>query len=111
MKPITREAVKQKIDSPDTPPIIEVLSEENFKEFHLPGAANVPVHDDDFDRRIQEAVPDKNQPVIVYCANKDCPASENAARRMEELGYRDVYDYEEGKEDWEQAGLPVETVA
>jgi hypothetical protein len=43
--------------------------------------------DDDFDRKIQDAIPDKTQLVIVYCQDLQCPASSKAARRMEELGY------------------------
>jgi rhodanese-related sulfurtransferase len=46
--------------------------------------------------------------VIVYCHDEDCDASPKAARRMDALGYQRVYDYEAGKVDWKQAGLPVE---
>jgi hypothetical protein len=44
----------------------------------------------------------------VYCYDTDCDASPKAARRMEDLGYQTVYDYEAGKVDWKEAGLPVE---
>lgn len=110
MKPMSHDDLKEKIDSEADLIIIEVLPKEQYDEFHLPGAIHVPVHDH-FEREIQKAVPDKNQPVVVYCANKQCPASEEAARKMEDLGYREVYDYEEGKADWKKAGLPVESAA
>lgn len=45
---------------------------------------------------------------MVYCYDADCTASPKAAERIEALGYRSVYDYEAGKMDWKQAGLPVE---
>ena len=45
---------------------------------------------------------------MVYCKNTECPASEKAASRLDELGYRSVFDYEAGKVDWKEAGLPVE---
>ncbi len=32
-------------------------------------------------------------------------------RRLEALGYEHVYDYEEGKQDWIEAGLPTESGA
>ena len=38
----------------------------------------------------------------------DCPASPKAGQRMEELGYQNVFDYEAGKQDWQEAGLPIE---
>jgi len=31
------------------------------------------------------------------------------ARRLTELGYTSVYDYELGKQDWVEGGLPTET--
>ena len=34
---------------------------------------------------------------------------ENAARELAALGYTNVRDYAEGKQDWIDAGLPVET--
>ena len=34
--------------------------------------------------------------------------SPRAAWRLDTLGFRDVYDYEAGKQDWAAAGLPVE---
>ncbi|CAN5333640.1 hypothetical protein BH23ACT9_BH23ACT9_23380 [soil metagenome] len=48
-------------------------------------------------------------PVVVYCSNAECQNSPQAARRLVELGYTDVYDYGAGKQDWIDAGLPTET--
>lgn len=87
--------------------VIEALPAESFEKYHLPGAINVPL-DDQFDENIQKAAPDKSQPVLVYCMDADCDASPKAAKRMEELGYSNVYDYEAGKVDWKEAGLTVE---
>jgi rhodanese-related sulfurtransferase len=89
------------------PRLIEVLDPEAFGEEHLPGAQNVPLGDA-FAERIRHTVPDLHQPVVVYCANTECSASDTAARRLEELGYENVYDFEEGKAGWKAAGLPTE---
>lgn len=107
MKTITREELKNKMDNEENLMIVEVLAPEYFKKFHLPGAINVPVNGD-FEQQIQNSVPDKNQPVVVYCANRECPASPKAAKKMDELGYKEVYDYEEGKEDWQKVDFPTE---
>jgi rhodanese-related sulfurtransferase len=87
--------------------LVEVLDSKFYRKFHLPGAINVPL-DEDFDERIQQSVPDKNRTVVVYCLDAECEASPKAARRMDELGYQQVFDYEAGKVDWQEAGLPVE---
>lgn len=110
MKTITREELSEHFDGTFDMPVVEVLSEEEYEEFHLPGAINVPI-DEEFEERIQEIFPDKTQPVVVYCASTKCNASEEAAEHMDQLGYTEVYDYEAGKADWKKAGLPVESLA
>ncbi|REJ90885.1 MAG: hypothetical protein DWQ34_16370 [Planctomycetota bacterium] len=57
---------------------------------------------------MQQSVPEKDKPVIVYCANTECYASPKATKQMHDLGHATVYDYEAGKTDWKAAGLPVE---
>lgn len=108
MKTITREQTRKLIDSREELTVVEVLKPEAFRKFHLPGAKNVPF-DESFDTNIQQVAPDKQKPVLVYCQSEDCDASPKAARRMEEMGYANVYDYEAGKADWKDAGLPVES--
>ncbi len=107
MQTIDRERLKAMIEQ-DGARVVEVLDSKYFDKFHLPGAINVPLGGD-FEHAIECAVPDKGAPVVVYCMDEDCDASPKAARKMEELGYRNVYDYEAGKMDWKEAGLPVES--
>lgn len=108
MKKIDRIQLQQQMQNRPALTIIEVLPREDYEKFHIPGALNVPL-DAQFEANIQRAAPDKEAPVAVYCANTQCPASERAARKMESLGYRQVYDYEAGKEDWRSAGLSGES--
>ncbi len=108
MQTISREEVQQKLQGDENVALVDVLSEESFNEFHLPDAINVPLGNE-FPQRIQNAVPDKSQPVILYCKNTECDASPKAAKQMEQMGYQQVYDYEAGKADWKEAGLKVET--
>lgn len=109
METIGRQQVQRKLYGDPEIVLIETLPEEAFEEFHLPGAVNVPVADEDFDAKVARLVPDKQTPVIVYCQNEDCEASPEAAKRLDELGYEKVYDYEAGKDDWEAAGNPIES--
>jgi rhodanese-related sulfurtransferase len=109
MQPITRTELKHKLDEGQDLALVEVLKPPAFAKFHLPGAINVPVDADDFEEQVEAAVPDKNKPIVVYCQNADCQASPKAARRLDELGYETVLDYEAGKVDWRDAGLPIES--
>ena len=106
MKTINRKQLQEKLEGNGVA-LVEVLAPDAYREFHLPHAINVPLGEA-FGRNIQQAVPDKNQPVVVYCHDQKCDASPTAARKMDELGYTNVFDYEAGKMDWKEAGLPVE---
>ena len=107
MQSIDRETLKHWLDEKRDVKLIEVLAEDQYRAWHLPGAINVPLGED-FDARIRETIPDRFTPVVVYCYDRACNASPKAARKMDELGYQKVYDYEAGKVDWKAAGLPVE---
>ncbi|MEZ0224931.1 MAG: rhodanese-like domain-containing protein [Alphaproteobacteria bacterium] len=105
MQAISREEVKSLIDS-GAAVIIEALPEEEFAKGHLPGALSMPVN------KIGDLAPkklkDMDQQIITYCASAKCPASHRAAETLEKLGYTNVSEYAEGKEDWKKAGLPLE---
>ncbi|MHC4066785.1 MAG: rhodanese-like domain-containing protein, partial [Planctomycetota bacterium] len=45
--------------------------------------------------------------VAVYSAGGDCRLATEAARRLENLGLRNVHRYEDGLEGWRAARLPV----
>ena len=110
MQTITRQQAEQKLNGEDEVVLIETLPEEYFRKFHLPGAVNIPTADPEFESKAKDAIPDKSTPVIVYCQNTECDASPKAGRRLESLGYANVFDYEDGKEDWQDAGNAVESV-
>jgi rhodanese-related sulfurtransferase len=108
MQSITRTQAERKLQEDSRVVLVEALPESSFREFHLPGAVNLPADADDFAGQAEEKIPDKTTPVIVYCQNTACDASPKAARRLEALGYGEIYDYEAGKDDWKQAGNEIE---
>lgn len=103
---ISRDALKAKLDGADQIVLLEALPAAYYEDAHLPGALNMP--HDQVDTLAQTLIPDRSTEVVVYCANLPCPNSEIAARRLQALGYTSVHEYAEGKEDWVNAGLPVE---
>ncbi len=66
MQPMNRTELDTRINEGAVDALVEVLPLDSFREFHLPGAINVPVEREDFSDRIQEAVPDKDGFVVVY---------------------------------------------
>jgi rhodanese-related sulfurtransferase len=53
-------------------------------------------------------IPTLDTEIVVYCANPTCKSSVEVAKRLLELGYRNVRHYAGGKDEWRAAGLPLE---
>lgn len=85
--------------------LVEVLPREEYEDMHLPGAVHLWLRD--LDREAARRL-DRARPVVVYCWDWMCDMSPRAAARLEQLGFREVYDYVPGKADWLAAGWPAE---
>lgn len=105
-KTIDREELKEKIDRGDHFRLIEVLSEEEYRSTHLPGAIHLPV--DRIREEASELLPDEEDTIVIYCRAPDCDASPRAMEILEDLGYENVLHYPGGKEAWRGAGYPME---
>jgi rhodanese-related sulfurtransferase len=103
---ISRTELQGLIGSPNFK-LLEALPENYYNDGHLPGALNFP--HDEVDVLAPTLVPDKAAPVVVYCASSTCQNSDIAANRLVKLGYTNVRTYREGKQDWQEAGLPLES--
>ena len=106
---ITREELEAKLDRGEDVVLVEALPPMYYEDAHLPGAINMP--HDQVDELAPALLPDTSAEIVVYCANSPCRNSEIAARRLTELGYENVRDYDAGKQDWIEAGLPTESGA
>src|SRR3954454_3108312 len=105
---ITRDELRDLIEA-DAVTVVEALPASYYEDAHLPGAVNIP-HTEVRDLAAA-LLPDKDAPIVVYCANLPCPNSQVATRVLTKLGYTHVREYAEGKDDWREAGLPVEQKA
>jgi rhodanese-related sulfurtransferase len=102
---ITHEELKAKMDRGEKFVLVDALSAKHYASSHLPGAVNLPY---EFVDEAETVLPDKDAEIVVYCMNLDCGASTEVARELEEMGYRHVLHYAEGKQGWLRAGLPIE---
>lgn len=51
---------------------------------------------------------DKEEPLLFYCYGESCANSYEAALAVRQLGYKNVYWFLNGFEEWEAKGYPVE---
>jgi molybdopterin/thiamine biosynthesis adenylyltransferase/rhodanese-related sulfurtransferase len=85
--------------------VIDVRQDEEWAVGHIPGARFVPKSH--LESRVEGAAPDKNQPVILYCASGQRSAW--AARTLiEDLGYAHVSSMTGGFTLWKDRGYDVE---
>ena len=104
---ITRDEIKARLDGGEPITLVEALPPKYFDEAHLPGAINIP-HDQV--RELAPALlPDKAASIAVYCASTECNNSKIATDTLRSLGYTNAREYVDGKRDWIEAGLPVES--
>lgn len=96
------------IDRNDEMVILDVLPEESFLKRHLPGAINIPFHQENFEVMVKKMITDKSVPVVIYCTDLECEASSKATEKLMEMGYKHVGDYELGIDDWMAQGYDLD---
>lgn len=106
METITADELKEKLDEEEDFVLIDVLSGDSFERLRIPGSVNVPVPEIEDDA--SKEIPSKESEVVVYCASEACRASPRAAAKLEEMGYENVVDFEDGLAGWEEAGYTFE---
>lgn len=102
---ISCDALYQRLLAGEPLALIEALGADYFDDVHLPGALNMQP---DRVRELAPALlPDRSLLIVVYCS-RTCDASAQTAQRLAAMGYIDVVVFLGGKEEWVEAGLPVE---
>lgn len=103
---ITAQDLKHNLDNGTDLTLVETLPREVFDKEHIPGAINIPVSD--IGERAEDLLP-KDERIVVYCANTECDASPKAAKKLKDMGYGKVLDFEAGKQGWKDAGYELES--
>lgn len=106
MKTISAIELKNRL-SDDGTLVLDVLPPDHFASEHIPGAKNVPLSLESFIGSVEVVASDKEQPIIVYCANADCDLSPKAVQQLERAGFKNVADFEGGIEAWKEAGFKL----
>jgi sulfur-carrier protein adenylyltransferase/sulfurtransferase len=81
---------------------LDVREPDEYEQGAIPGAVHLPRGHLEF--QIEGKLPDKERPVVVYCAGG--VRSAFAAKTMGDLGYRDVQSLIGGFNKWKDGGLP-----
>lgn len=104
---IDTEELKKKIDNKEDFVLVDVLGENSYEMWHIPGSVNVP-NGPDFLERFEKTGALKDKEIITCCASATCMASVRAAEVLEKAGYANVGHYKEGIVGWQNAGFRFE---
>jgi molybdopterin/thiamine biosynthesis adenylyltransferase/rhodanese-related sulfurtransferase len=82
--------------------LVDVREKHEWNEGHIPGAVHVPRGF--LELQIEEAVPDKSKPVVLYCAGG--VRSLMAGKTLKQMGYENPISMSGGFGQWKGQGLP-----
>ena len=86
---ITAEEAKEIMDSEEGYIILDVRTQEEYDEGHIPGA--IVISHEEIAEKAEEVLPDKNQLILVYC--RSGRRSKIAAEALAELGYTNIKEF------------------
>lgn len=84
--------------------LLDVRTQEEWDEGHLEGAVRADVTEKDFETAARK-VTDPQKPLLVYCRSGG--RSARAAKKLEKMGYKVVYDMDGGITAWKKADKKV----
>jgi len=87
-----------KLVEKDPPTLLDVRTLQEFSEGAIPNARNIDFYNDSFKSDIEKL--DRNQKYVVYCARGG--RSAKAAKIMQGLGFKEVYNLEGGYTSWKK---------
>jgi sulfur-carrier protein adenylyltransferase/sulfurtransferase len=88
----------------DEPAYLDVRERDEWEEGHIPGAVWIPRGN--LEGRVEQALPDRDRPIVVYCAGGSRSAF--ATQTLEQLGYTSVVNLAGGFTDWKRNGFPTQ---
>lgn len=86
---ITAEEAKNLMDTEDDYVILDVRTQEEYEEKHIPGAVLIP--DTEIAQRAEQELTDKDQLILVYC--RSGRRSKLASEELEKLGYTRIREF------------------
>ena len=88
-KTLTPEEAKARLDSGDAVTLLDVRTEAEYEESHIPGAVCLPV--ESIGTQPPASLPDPDAEILVYC--RSGRRSAQAAGTLAKLGYTNVSDF------------------
>jgi len=100
IREISPKDAAERLAAESRPVLLDVRERDEWEQGYIPGAIHIPRGN--LESRIDNAVTDRDTPLIVYCAAGN--RSAYAAKTLAELGFGDVLSMSGGFSQWKQNG-------
>ena len=97
--PMVTKAELEKMVQEKSAFVIDVNSDESFKEEHVPGAIHYKTSEAKFATLLPK---DKAATIVAYCGGPACTAWKKAAEKACMLGYTNIKHFKEGISGWKK---------
>jgi len=104
-KQVSLEELKRRLAAREKLTVVDVREKDEWRGGYIPGAVSIPRGF--LEIQAEQKLPDKNAPIVAYCAGGTRSAL--AAATLQELGYTNVETANPGFVRWKDLGYPVET--
>ncbi|MEO8231445.1 MAG: rhodanese-like domain-containing protein [Ignavibacteriota bacterium] len=87
---------------------IDARSPEEFAEGHIKDAINIPFYgSENYSKTISDL--NKNETIVTYCSGSDCDIAQLSGEELFEMGFKRVYVFVGGYNEWTKNKYPIST--
>jgi len=104
-KQVSLEELKRRLDAREKVTLVDVREKDEWRAGYIPGAVSIPRGY--LEMQAEQKLPDKNAPIVAYCAGGTRSAL--AAATLQELGYMHVETANPGFVRWKDLNYPIES--
>lgn len=105
----TRVSAEEVIDLVESKPdlvIIDARKASDYQKGYIEGAVSLP-NTETTPETLAKVIPSKETPVLFYCNGAKCGRSVKSAKIAVQAGYKNIYWFRGGIEEWQAKGLPL----
>ena len=106
MNTITKEELLEKITQNEVFHLVDVRDTPDYQKEHIVGAVHILISE--MSQEKVEALFKKQDLIVTYSLDIDCPAKNIAAKKLVDFGFGNVLAYQGSWMEWKENGYPIE---
>ena len=103
---IQKEELLDKIKRKENFVLLDVRDTSKYEKEHIKGAKHLLVAE--MKEETVRAMLNKEDLIITYSEDINCPAKNIAAQKLSDFGYKNVHAFQGSWKEWKEAGYPID---